>query len=203
MLVGAGGRRPPILGGHQKADRFCRSGTSLTPMLGPDFVGGNEKLRKSGLNVLNGATGAAILAHQSVLTRMSARNALTILSPGRLAPTEAFWISVMPSHERRRHRDFLPAAAHGSADDVVLFRQSDVVVAGDIIDTARFPVIDVANGGVGAKLMLNRLIELTVDAGFRLSITVSVLMYSRSRTRLAAVGRGGLTRFGGGRARRD
>jgi cyclase len=29
---------------------------------GPDFVGGNAKLAKSGLNVLNGQTGAAILS---------------------------------------------------------------------------------------------------------------------------------------------
>src|ERR1700722_10488504 len=34
---------------------------------GPDFVGGNAKLAKAGLNVLNGQTGAAVLAHQSVL----------------------------------------------------------------------------------------------------------------------------------------
>src|SRR5580698_3582276 len=32
----------------------------------PDFVGGNQNLAKSGLSVLNGATGAAILAHESV-----------------------------------------------------------------------------------------------------------------------------------------
>ncbi len=45
-----------------------------------------------------------------------------------------------------------------------MFRQADVVVAGDIMDTTRFPVIDLANGGSiqGEIDALNRLIELTV-----------------------------------------
>ena len=44
------------------------------------------------------------------------------------------------------------------------FRGSDVVVAGDVIDTTRFPVIDLANGGSiqGEIDALNKLIELTI-----------------------------------------
>src|SRR4030095_1652257 len=38
-------------------------------------------------------------------------------------------------------------SAHSDGDSVVLFRKSDVVVAGDVIDADRFPVIDVAAGG--------------------------------------------------------
>jgi len=131
---------------------------------GPDFVGGNEKLRKSGLNVLNGATGAAILAHESVLRKMSARNAKPSY-PGDAWPTEAF---LTTRYAFRMNDDaievFYQPAAHTDADSLVLFRQSDVVVAGDIIDTTRFPVIDVANGGSiqGEIDALNRLIELTV-----------------------------------------
>jgi len=131
---------------------------------GPDFVGGNEKLRKSGLNVLNGATGAAILAHESVLRKMSARDAKPSY-PGDAWPTEAF---LTTRYAFRMNDDaievFYQPAAHTDADSLVLFRQSDVVVAGDIIDTTRFPVIDVANGGSiqGEIDALNRLIELTV-----------------------------------------
>src|SRR5580704_13981202 len=128
-----------------------------------DFVGGNEKLRKSGLNVLNGATGAAILAHESVLRRMSARNAKPY--PGDAWPTEAF---LTTRYAFRMNDDaievFYQPPAHSDADSLVLFRQSDVVVAGDIMDTTRFPVIDIANGGTiqGEIDALNRLIELTV-----------------------------------------
>ena len=131
---------------------------------GADFVGGNEKLRKSGLNVLNGATGAAILAHESVLRRMSARNAKPSY-PADAWPTEAF---LTTRYAFRMNDDaievFYQPAAHSDADSLVLFRRSDVVVAGDILDTTRFPVIDVANGGSiqGEIDALNRLIELTV-----------------------------------------
>ena len=38
-------------------------------------------------------------------------------------------------------------AAHTDGDSLVFFRRSDVVVAGDILDTTHFPVIDVARGG--------------------------------------------------------
>jgi len=55
-------------------------------------------------------------------------------------------------------------AAHSDADSFVFFRGSDVVVAGDVIDTTHFPVIDVAHGGSiqGEIDALNKLIELTV-----------------------------------------
>jgi glyoxylase-like metal-dependent hydrolase (beta-lactamase superfamily II) len=131
---------------------------------GPDFVGGNAKLAKTGLNVLNGQTGAAILAHESVLTRMSARNAKPSY-PGDAWPSEAF----LTKRYAFRMNDeaieiWYQPAAHSDADSLMLFRKSDVVVAGDIMDTTRFPVIDLANGGSiqGEIDALNRLIELTV-----------------------------------------
>ena len=131
---------------------------------GPDFVGGNAKLAKTGQNVLNGQTGAAILAHESVLTKMSARNAKPSY-PGDAWPSEAFGAK---RYAFRMNDDaieiFYQPAAHTDADSLVLFRQSDVVVAGDILDATRFPVIDVANGGSiqGEIDALNRLIDLTV-----------------------------------------
>ena len=131
---------------------------------GPDFVGGNAKLAKSGLNVLNGQTGAAILAHESVLSRMSARDAKPSY-PGDAWPSEAF---LGKRYAFRMNDDaieiFYQPNAHSGADSLVLFRQSDVVVAGDIMDATRFPVIDIANGGSiqGEIDALNRIIELTV-----------------------------------------
>ena len=46
----------------------------------------------------------------------------------------------------------------------VLFRASDVVMAGDVLDTTRFPVIDLANGGSiqGEITALNHLIDLAI-----------------------------------------
>ncbi len=108
MIAGAGGNIGVQIGSDGVMLVNAGNGTATTEVLaaikkltdsqiryiintdaGPDFVGGNAKLAKAGLNVLNGATGAAILAHQSVLTRMSARNAKPSY-PGDAWPTEAF-----------------------------------------------------------------------------------------------------------------
>jgi len=55
-------------------------------------------------------------------------------------------------------------AAHSNADSFALFRASDVVVTGDVMDMTSFPVIDLANGGSiqGEIDALNRLIDLTI-----------------------------------------
>ena len=66
---------------------------------GADFVGGNEKLSKAGFTIFTNALGntgfvgamtnggaAAILAHESVLSRMTKAN-----YPAAAAPTEAFY----------------------------------------------------------------------------------------------------------------
>ena len=58
-------------------------------------------------------------------------------------------------------------AAHTDGDSIVFFRRSDVVVAGDIIDTRHFTVIDVARGGSvqGEIAALNKLVELAIPPG--------------------------------------
>jgi len=143
----------------------------------PDFVGGNEKIAKAGFTIFTNALGnagvagtmtnggaASILAHESVLRKMSARNA-KIAYPGEAWPNEAF----LQNRKALRMNDegievLYQPAAHSDADSFVLFRGSDVVVAGDIMDTTRFPVIDLANGGSiqGEIDALNRLIDLTI-----------------------------------------
>jgi glyoxylase-like metal-dependent hydrolase (beta-lactamase superfamily II) len=55
-------------------------------------------------------------------------------------------------------------AAHTDSDVFAFFRRSDVVLAGDIIDTRQFPMIDVERGGSiqGELAALNRLVDLAV-----------------------------------------
>jgi glyoxylase-like metal-dependent hydrolase (beta-lactamase superfamily II) len=131
---------------------------------GPDFVGGNVALAKAGLNVMNGRTTAEILAHDGLLKRMSARDAKPSY-PGDAWPTEAFLVN---RHAFRMNDEGIEVwhvpAAHSDTDNLVLFRKSDVVVTGDIMDTTRFPVIDLATGGSiqGEIEALNKLIELTI-----------------------------------------
>ena len=58
----------------------------------------------------------------------------------------------------------LPSNTDGNS--VVLFRKSDVVSAGDLLDLTAYPVIDVAAGGSIQAIVtgLNRLIDITVPA---------------------------------------
>ncbi|HET9269322.1 MAG TPA: hypothetical protein VFO31_14205 [Vicinamibacterales bacterium] len=138
-----------------------------------DFVGGNEKLSKAGFTIFTNALGntgfvgsmtnggaAAILAHESVLGRMTKEN-----YPAAATPTEAFYAPRKPLRMNDEGIEVLyQPKAHSGADSFVLFRGSDVVVTGDVMDTTRFPVIDVANGGSinGEIDALNRLIDLTI-----------------------------------------
>ena len=145
-----------------------------------DFVGGNARLAKAGqtifTNLLGGGGGglaqamtnggaAQIVAHDSVMRRMSAPTGKASPFPVDAWPTEAFY----PKRWTARMNDegfevLYQPAAHSDADSLVLFRGSDVVVAGDILDKNRFPVIDLANGGSiqGEIDALNQLIELTI-----------------------------------------
>jgi glyoxylase-like metal-dependent hydrolase (beta-lactamase superfamily II) len=103
---------------------------------------------------------AAVLSHESVLNRMT-KDAF----PAAAAPTEAFFT---PRKALRMNDEGIEVlyqpAAHSGADSFVLFRGSDVVVTGDVMDTTRFPVIDLAHGGSiqGEIDALNKLIELTI-----------------------------------------
>ncbi len=143
---------------------------------GADFVGGNEKLSRAGYTIFtnalgNAATlramtnggGASILSHDSVLRRMSA--GAKEAYPSAAWPTEAFFTQRKALRMNDEGIEVLyQPAAHSNADSFALFRGSDVVVTGDIMDTTRFPVIDLANGGSiqGEIDALNRLIDLTI-----------------------------------------
>ena len=109
---------------------------------------------------------AAILAHDSVLQQDErAHAARRPLYPDDAWPTEAFYQKrkTMRMNDEGIEVLYQPAA-HSDADSFVLFRGSDVVVAGDVLDTTRFPVIDLAHGGSiqGEIDALNKLIELTI-----------------------------------------
>jgi glyoxylase-like metal-dependent hydrolase (beta-lactamase superfamily II) len=140
-----------------------------------DHVGGNAALAKAGRNLL--ASGpeppfiaglgldAMIIASEAVLFRMlePSYGEGQVGREGRPVETysEARTDLYLDGEGIQIHRE---PAAHSDGDSVVLFRQSDVVVAGDIIDTTRFPVIDLAAGGSiqGEINALNHVLDLAV-----------------------------------------
>jgi cyclase len=142
-----------------------------------DHVGGNERIAKAGRTLFNtnnpfsesmtnnGA--AAILSAEKVLTRMSAPTGQQSPFPTAAWPTETF-----PQRRKYMYLNdegievFHQPAAHTDGDSIVFFRRSDVVVAGDILDTTRFPIIDVPRGGSiqGEIDALNRLVELAIPS---------------------------------------
>ncbi|HTC36684.1 MAG TPA: MBL fold metallo-hydrolase [Bryobacteraceae bacterium] len=144
----------------------------------PDHVGGNATVAKAGQTLFTGnggaglATnflggGASILAVEQVLTRMSGPSGKPSPYPIDAWPTETF-------NQPRKYmylngegiEIFHQPAAHSDSDAIVFFRRSDVVVAGDVFDTRRFPVIDVAKGGSiqGEIAALQKLVDTAIPS---------------------------------------
>ena len=139
-----------------------------------DHVGGNETLSKAGLSILPGAVvagaglsddlvanfgAASVLAHENVLTRM------TPSSPSALWPTKTFAYRMYSMYLNGEGIQVIhQPAAHTDGDTIVFFRRGDVIATGDIIDTTRFPFIDVTRGGTvqGELDALNRLMDLSI-----------------------------------------
>jgi cyclase len=141
-----------------------------------DHIGGNSAIAKAGRtraggNVVGDLGGAAtsqaeIIAHENVLTRLSATP-----PQGQEAvpfgdwPTETFigrkkemifnGEAVQILHQE---------AAHTDGDSLVMFRRNDVISTGDLFTTTMYPFIDEANGGTinGYINSLNAILELTV-----------------------------------------
>ena len=141
-----------------------------------DHVGGNEVLSKAGNQFFPGtrAAGArpdavrsvaAILAAEGVLRHMTVAGESTPARPLVGLPTESFHYAKKFLYLNGEAIEVLhQPAAHTDSDVFVFFRRSDVVVAGDVLDTRRFPVIDIERGGSinGEIAALNRLSEIAV-----------------------------------------
>lgn len=143
----------------------------------PDNIGGNASLSKAGQSFTQaGNTGpgglaaagpANILAYESVLDRMSAPTGKQAAYPFEAWPTETFASKQKTMYVNREGiRAMYQPAAHSDGDVMVFFRRSDVLVTGDILDTTRFPVIEVDRGGTiqGEIDALNRIVEIAIPS---------------------------------------
>ena len=143
-----------------------------------DHVGGNDVLSKAGDTFFPGTSPpgprqdalrsvATILAAEGVVRHMTAAAESASAGSPRGLPTESFHYARKYLYLNDEAIEVLhQPAAHTDSDVFAFFRRSDVVLAGDIIDTRRFPVIDIERGGSidGEIAALNRLSELAVSS---------------------------------------
>jgi glyoxylase-like metal-dependent hydrolase (beta-lactamase superfamily II) len=143
-----------------------------------DHVGGNAAISNVATTITDNnflsdiagssvMPGAKIVAHLTVLNRMSSPDGDRPATPGAGWPSDEYSVkekklflngeAVVLYHE---------PAAHTDGDSVVFFRRSDVISAGDLFDVDRYPVIDLQRGGSiqGIIAGLNHIIELAVPA---------------------------------------
>jgi glyoxylase-like metal-dependent hydrolase (beta-lactamase superfamily II) len=151
----------------------------------PDLIGGNAVLSAAGQSLMIGFAvltryandpnaippehildvRAPIVARQSVTSQIVSTSS-TPVSPLQL-PSEVF---TRPQYIFRLNGQIVRVVrmpnAHSSADSVVRFEGSDVVVTGAIFDVTHFPVIDLQHGGTieGEIEALNELIGTLVVA---------------------------------------
>lgn len=132
----------------------------------PDVVGGNAAMAAGGLGLYPAgvAPGALIWAQQNVLTRMSRSGDQPAYAASGW-PTYAYLDPYYDLYFNDEPIEMLQApAASTDGDSLVLFRSSDVVMSGAVMDMSSFPVIDLAHGGSidGEVTALNQLLRLTV-----------------------------------------
>ena len=139
----------------------------------PETTGGNAAIAKAGSSIggsnvardlgEEATSGAAILAHENVLKRMSDPERRPAV-PFAAWPTESYATEDYDLFNGEAVQLFHQPAAHTDGDSLVFFRRSDVIVAGDVLSTVSYPVIDRQNGGSinGLIAALNHIIKLAV-----------------------------------------
>ena len=151
----------------------------INTSMDPDHVGGNDRLARAGLSILPGAVAAgaglnddlvsnsgraSVLAHENVLTRMTSATGPQAL-PFAFWPTKTFAFRQYSMYLNGEGIQVIHMpAAHTDGNTIVFFRRGDVIATGDIIDTTRWPVIDIKRGGTlqGELDALNRLMDLAI-----------------------------------------
>ena len=138
-----------------------------------DHTGGNQAISKAGINLAVNAPGnsglplaeAPIIAREPVLLRMSVPTGERSNIPFGAWPTSTFFGAKKTMAFGGEPIELIAVpSAHTDGDAIVFFRRADVISAGDVFSTDRYPVVDRNRGGSIAGVIdgLNRLIDLTI-----------------------------------------
>jgi cyclase len=171
-------------GSTAMADRVLETITQLSPKpianiintsATADHVGGNEKLHNAGRRLpfeIVAGEGPMVIAHEKVLTRMSAPTGQVAAAPENAWPNETYHVDYKKLAAEYRGGEqieliYMPAA-HSDGDSIVWFRHADVIATGDIFMERSYPIIEVADGGTinGEIAALNKILDLAF-ADFR------------------------------------
>jgi len=125
---------------------------------------------------------AAIMAHINVLASMSAPAGDDFSVPEAAWPTDTYYTSdwaVYVNEEAIRMLHVANAVTDG--DTLVFFRRSDVIVAGDIFNTDRYPFFDPEQGGSinGVIDGLNTILDLAIAGENMIGGTVIIPGHGR------------------------
>jgi glyoxylase-like metal-dependent hydrolase (beta-lactamase superfamily II) len=139
----------------------------------PEHTGGNAKIALTGTPVgfhnLTGpgrgdAQGAFIIAYQTTFERMSAPTGGQAAASEDAWPNDTYSIPTKNLYFNGEAIQIMHQPANTDGNSIVLFRKSDVISAGDILDLTEYPIIDIKAGGSiqAEKQALDRLIEMAV-----------------------------------------
>jgi cyclase len=135
-----------------------------------DRTGGNEVLARNGAPVVGGNLGnsnrgAAIVAREQVLDRMSAPTGQKAPTPEGAWPTVTWFEGNKEVFFNGEPVIVMPVPpGHTDGDSIVFFRHSDVVSAGNIFNMNSFPVVNLAAGGniQGVIDGLNHMLDIAI-----------------------------------------
>jgi cyclase len=141
----------------------------------PEHTGGNQNVAKAGRAFGGRAAGvgflapepsegATIIAHENVLTRMSAPTGKQAPRPFAAWPTETYFNEEYELFNGEAVQLYHVPRANTDGDSLVFFRRSDVIAAGDVFSTESYPIIDEQSGGSinGVIAALNLILDLAI-----------------------------------------
>jgi cyclase len=144
-----------------------------------DHTGGNAAIADTGEiipfrepNYTAGPQGALDTTKASVISYLTVFNRMASPPDKRSPAPEAGWPDNTYSTPQKRlyFNDeavvIMHQAANTDGNSIILFRKSDVVSAGDLLDLTGYPIIDLEAGGSIQAMVeaLNRLIDITVPS---------------------------------------
>ncbi|HEY2383207.1 MAG TPA: MBL fold metallo-hydrolase [Terriglobia bacterium] len=145
----------------------------INTTIGPEHIGGNEKISGGGVTISGGnvgayaPSGAAIFSREELLARLSETKPGQKPTAAGMLPTDTYSLPQLKFNNFVNGEGIMlyhAPKATTDGDTIVYFRGSDVIVSGDLFRQDTWPVIDVDKGGTiqGVLDALNHILDLSI-----------------------------------------